>query len=147
MIRENKLPGTIHERLPLLVDRLKTIDDVNAVFFFGSIAQGALKPLSDVDIAVLLEAGTGKKDALKRELKLAGLLEDVLSTSEFDLVILNTAPLRFAYTILKEGQLVFVRNTDQLIDFREKVVKHYLDFRHYRDQLDREFCKGIGYHG
>jgi predicted nucleotidyltransferase len=147
MIRENKLPEDILLRLPGLVNRLRETDDVNALFYFGSLVHGGLKPLSDLDLAVLLTGAAGRQGMMSRELQLAGLVEDALSTSEFDLVVLNTAPLRFAYTILKEGRLVFVKDTARLVDFREKTVKLYLDFRYYRDEFDREYCRRIGYNG
>lgn len=72
---------------------------------------------------------------------------DVLNTEEFDLIILNTAPLRFSYNILKEGKLIFCKNRMQLIDFREKTVKYFIDFKFYRRQFDNVFLQGISYYG
>lgn len=147
MIKEKKLPDYVHERIPHLVRKLKSMEYVNALFFFGSIVHMELKPLSDIDMAVLLTGKAGNKDARGFDLELQGIVEDALSTTEFDLIIMNSAPLRFAYTILKDGQLVFVKNKEELISFRERVVKYYLDFAYYRKQLDKAFIEGIGYHG
>ena len=69
-----------------------------------------------------------------------------MGTDEVDLVILNDAPDRFAHQILKTGKLLY-GNPIQLTDFIEKVNKQYLDFKPIRDQFDRVFLEGIGYHG
>jgi hypothetical protein len=63
------------------------------------------------------------------------------------LIILNAAPLRFAYDILKSGKKVFVKDQRQLGDFHENVVKRYLDFQYYRREFDRSFLRGVGLRG
>jgi len=68
-------------------------------------------------------------------------------TDEVDLVMLNDAPMRFAHTIIKSGNLMYCADTSELAAFIERTVKNYLDFRFYRDLFDDEFLKGIGYHG
>ena len=68
-------------------------------------------------------------------------------TDEIDLVVLNDAPLKFCHQILKTGKLLHLGNKSELIDFREKTVKLYLDFRFFRDAFDRAFLEGVGYHG
>ena len=63
MIRENgKLPDDILRRIPKLVDSLAGDKDVVALYSFGSLAQNALKPLSDLDFGILLSCQMGKKE-------------------------------------------------------------------------------------
>lgn len=147
MIKDRKLPPDAVKKVPLLGERLRETDSVEALFFFGSLVRGALKPLSDLDFAVLLDKNLKGSELLERQIDIEGIVSQTLSTDEFDLVILNTAPLRFAYRILKDGRLVFVRDREQLIDFRERVVKLYLDFSHYRQSFDEVFRQGIGLGG
>ncbi len=147
MIKFKRLPANIKERLPVLYKKLEALDIVCALYIFGSLAEGQIRPLSDVDLAILLSKGLNKKQIFETELELIGLIMDVLKTEEFDLIILNTAPLRFTYNILKEGKLIFCKNRMQLIDFREKTVKYFIDFKFYRRQFDNIFLQGIGYYG
>ena len=147
MIRDKKLPSNIQERISLLISKLTQVRYIDAVYLFGSAAKKNLKPLSDIDIAVLINDGLNKEEIESLKLALTGLIESELSTEEFDLVILNDAPIRFSYNILKDGELVCVKNENHLIDFREKVVKYYLDFSYYRNKFNKAFLDGAGYHG
>jgi predicted nucleotidyltransferase len=147
MIRENKLPSDILDRLPSLKGKLRDVDVIDAVYLFGSLTEKNLKPLSDIDIAILLQKQLGADQISVLRSSLAGLIADTLVTEEFDLVILNDAPVRFSYNILKNGILLFARDEKHLIDFREKVVKYYLDFSFYLKEFDKTFLKGLGYHG
>jgi predicted nucleotidyltransferase len=147
MIKEKKLPAKILTRIPGLIETLRACDDVTALFFFGGLAREELKPLSDLDLAVLLRANLEKGKFLDSQLDLVGIVGQELGTDEFDLIILNTAPLRFAYHILKSGKKVFVKDQRQLRDFHETVIKRYLDFQYYRREFDRSFLRGMGLRG
>ena len=147
MVREKELPKDINKKIPHVVKRLKQLEYINALFFFGSFVRQDLKPLSDIDIAVLFIDEIEKKDYPNLQLELAGIIEDTIKTEEFDLVILNCAPVSFAYNILKDGMLVFAKNSAQLIDFRERTIKYHLDFQFYRKEFDKAFLEKVGYHG
>ena len=147
MIREHRLPADVLAKLPQLVERLKDTPSVQALYFFGSLARGELKPLSDLDLALLLDRDLTKDEIFARHLDVIGLVSDVLGTDEFDLLILNRAPLRMAYHVLKEGRLMFFKERRQLADFRERVIKLYLDFARCRKQFDRAFMQGVGLGG
>ncbi|MGD0822301.1 MAG: nucleotidyltransferase domain-containing protein [Desulfomonilia bacterium] len=147
MMRNNKLPPDILDKIPSLIGKLQDIDSIDALYLFGSAAKKNLKPLSDIDIAVLISDELNKDEIESIKLALIGLIAGTLSTEEFDLVILNDAPIRFSYIILKDGDLVFVKNESHLIEFREKVVKYYLDFSYYLKKFNKAFLDGVGYHG
>jgi len=147
MVREKKLPENIHNNIPHIVKRLKQLEYINALFFFGSFVRQDLKPLSDIDIAVLFTDDVKNKLYPDLQLELAGIIEDTIKTEEFDLIVLNYAPLSFAYNILKDGKLIFVKNRAQLIDFRERIIKYHLDFQFYRKEFDKVFLDKVGYHG
>ena len=147
MVREKELPKDINKKIPHVVKRLKQLEYINALFFFGSFVRQDLKPLSDIDIAVLFTDEVEKKVYPGLQLELAGIIEDTIKTEEFDLVILNCAPSSFAHNILKDGTLVFAKNSAQLIDFREMVIKYHLDFQFYRREFDKAFLEKVGYHG
>lgn len=147
MIKEKRLPPNILDKIPKLINALQKWDDVIALFFFGSLATGKLKPLSDLDMALLLNGHMSKDKLFSRELDLIGLISGELGTEEIDLIILNTAPLRFAYQIFRSGKKIFVKDQKKLADFQEEVIKKYIDFKYYREQFDQEFLKGLLGHG
>ncbi|MBM4330466.1 MAG: nucleotidyltransferase domain-containing protein [Deltaproteobacteria bacterium] len=147
MIREKRLPPNILEKIPGMVEALQACEDVVALFFFGGLSRGELKPLSDLDFALLLKANGDRGKMFDRHLELVGIIAKELGTDEFDLIILNTAPLRFAHQILRNGKIIFVKDPQQLGDFQEYVVKKYLDFLYYRREFDRAFLRGLGLHG
>ena len=148
MIREGKkLPADVLTRIPTLVKKIAEEKYVIAFYAFGSLADGNLKPLSDLDFGILLSESLDRKERFSRHLDLIGIFNSELKTDEVDLVVLNDAPLRFVHNIIGTGKLLFCRDRNQLADFTEKTIKQYLDFKPLRDRFDREFLKGIGYHG
>jgi len=147
MIRLKRLPANIEQKLPELSKKLEAHEKVSSFYIFGSLATGNLRPLSDLDFAILLSKGIPKENFFEIELNLREVIESTLKTEEFDLVVLNSAPPGFSYNVLKTGKLLFCKDREQLINFRERVVKYYLDFRYFRDQFTSAFLEGIGYCG
>ncbi len=148
MIRDGiKLQDDVLERLPRLIQALKQHSEVVAVYSFGGAAKNEIKPLSDLDYAILLSGQLSKRQRFEKHLELIGIFNNVFRTDEIDLIILNDAPLRFCYVILKTGKLLYFRNKDDLIDLRDQVLKYYLDFKFFRDSFDKVFLEGVGYDG
>ena len=142
MIKIKKLPANILEKIPHLISKLEREDEVIALFLFGSAAQEALKPLSDLDLAVLIDKKTG--DSLNLHLKLIGIISEVMNTDDFDLVLLNNAPPRLVHNIFKTGKLLFCKKKERLINFIEKNNIQYPDFKYYKDQFNFVFQQKMG---
>jgi predicted nucleotidyltransferase len=148
VIREGRtLPEHVLDTLPNLVAELSKEHGVVAVYGFGSLASGRLKPLSDLDFGTLLSADLNARERREIHLKLLGIFNDVLGTEEVDLIIMNDAPPCFSQRILGSGRLLVVRNQRELADFWDRVTRDCLDFRHFKEQFDRAFKEGVGYHG
>ena len=148
MIHEgHKLPLDVTNRIPLLIKRISKDKEIIALFSFGSLAGGNLKPLSDLDFGILVSNILDRKKRFDKHLDLIGLFNRVLGTDEVDLILMNDAPVRFSHNILKTGKLLFGADTGALTNFIEKTVKVFLDFRYFRDEFDKEFLKGIGSYG
>jgi len=107
---------------------------IDFVYLFGSVARGEVKPLSDFDVAVCIDSTQAPDDLFDIRLKLLSELFNVLQTEKVDLIILNQAPVELSFRILKDGKLVFERDRQMRIDFREKVVREYLDKRYFLNQ-------------
>jgi predicted nucleotidyltransferase len=148
MIRDGiKLPDNVLEKLPEAIQTVKMRPEVMALYSLGSVATNELKPLSDLDFAILLSGQLNRQQRFKNHLELIGIFNTVFRTDEIDLTILNDASFRFCFVVLKTGKLLYFKNKMELIDFRDQVMKNYLDFKYFRDSFDRTFLKGIGYNG
>lgn len=148
MIREGrKLSKDTILKIPEIVEVVSSDEDIIALYSFGSFSRGNLNPLSDLDFAVLLTVRLAKEQWFDRHLSLIGEFNRVFKTDEVDLILLNDAPLRFAFQIQKEGKLLFCRDRTDLGHFNEYVVKMYLDFKYFRESFDRVFLEGIRYYG
>jgi predicted nucleotidyltransferase len=148
MIREGvKLPKDVQNRIPELVHVLACDKDVVALYAFGSLANNSLKPLSDLDFGFLFDSRLNKRQRSDKHLALIGLFTDTLKTEEIDVINMRDAPHRIAFQILKTGTLLFCSDKLALTDFREVMIKSYLDFKHVINAFDAVFLRGIGYHG
>lgn len=134
MIRFRKINHNLKERLPILIEDFKKSPGINALYLFGSYARDKIKPLSDIDIAVLLRNSAAKKDYWDIKLKLLTKAMAIMGTDEIDFVLLNEAPYELRYNILKEGRVLFCRKEKERREFREQAVWDYLDTRTLREE-------------
>ncbi len=110
--------------------------DVQAVYLFGSAAEGRQQRHSDIDLAVVPRTGSCRERRLE-------ILAD-LTRSGFDrvdLVFLDTADLVLQYEAVRPNCLVY-----QAADFDRgamysRVVRLYLDFLPYLE-VQRQAYKG-----
>jgi predicted nucleotidyltransferase len=148
MIRDGKkLPKDVLNKIPQLTQKISVDTDIVALYAFGSLAEGRLAPLSDLDFGVLVSKQLSKQQRSEKHLELLGTFNRLLNSDEVDLVVMNDAPPRFAYKIIRTGKLLHIGDKGQIIDFFEKTSKYYLDFKPIRDIFDNAFLEGIGYHG
>jgi predicted nucleotidyltransferase len=97
MIRRAPLPADIRHRLPRLAEVFRDDVQVAAVYLFGSFARGTEGPLSDVDIAILLEPGIDRARLAALTLRYTEAVLATLGTDEVSVVMLDTAPLPLRY--------------------------------------------------
>ena len=100
-----------------LVSELKKYSRVVAIILFGSYAKRQIKPLSDIDIAVII------KDADKKtETEVASY-----SSKDFDVVPFHRLPLYIQFEVLKHGKLLFLRDKSYFLRIKIQVLREYLD--------------------
>jgi len=119
----------------LIAASLSQREEVLFAYVYGSFLQGAFR---DIDIAVFLADGSnGIADPLRYETALEQELEDIAGVA-IDVRVLNTAPLPFAYSVLKSGDLLLSRDERARCDFTCRTYTHYHDFAYYRKRYRRE---------
>lgn len=122
--------------LEQLAGFLEEKPDVFFAYVFGSFLKGGL--FEDVDLALYLEGGDGRES-----LKLEREAESVLRLP-VEIVVLNEAPLSFAFRVLKEGKLIFARDDKARCDFEERIRVLYFDFLPLHRRYYKEVVLGEG---
>ena len=139
MIRRERLPQDIEERLIRLAGLMAGDDRVVFCYLFGGLARGRQTPLSDVDIAVYYEV---PPDAGSR-LELYEQIVTCLGTDEVDLVALNTAPLSLVGRILKNRRILVDKQPLLRHAYESRIMREFFDFsRKERTMLAGRFARG-----
>ena len=100
-------------------------------YLFGSVAEGTAGPLSDIDIAVLLDPFR-----LESILPLHNALCRALKRDEIDLLILNqTKNIILLEEIVRHGILIYEKDPIARLDFEWKIIHQAIDFRETRKRI------------
>jgi len=129
VIKKKKIAHPVGNLLNSLGEELEKDESIIFANLFGSSAKGKLSPLSDIDIALFL---TDDVDYYAKRLELIEKISKLLLTDEFDLVILNDAPLSISFQIIKTGKLLFSKDDKQRISFVTKTIDHHCDTEYLR---------------
>lgn len=115
-----------------------------AAYQFGSTVRGQEGPLSDLDIAILVDdkRAPSALDLLKIELLLAYELQKRLGVSEIDLITLNRQKLCLQHSILRTGRLIYDADPGVRIRFTQTVIETYLDFQPTLELISQYHTRG-----
>jgi len=132
MIKYEKLPADILNRIPD-VKRLLT-EDGNVIFayLFGGLTRKNIRPFSDVDIGVYLR---DTEQIGEYKLRLFDRITRVLGTSELDLVILNVAPISLTGRILQTRQVLVDKEPPVRHDYESLILREFFDFKIKEESL------------
>ncbi len=139
----------------VLADRLRAFcagqDDIVAAYLFGSAATGRAGPLSDVDVAVLLDQSSdrrvGDAGSAPRQSDLASRMPKALGVSRVDVVILNTAPIALAFHAISSGRVVVGSAHPARVRFEVRLLHEHTDLlpqeREYTTALRKRIAEGF----
>lgn len=113
---------------------------VDLVFLFGSLAKDAMKPLSDVDIAVLFR---NEKYNFKNISAIRSKLESLLGREDIDLAILNTGAPVICMQVIHTGKLLYARNSKIFKQFRFLTIQRYLATQYLRKSFFEQASRAI----
>jgi predicted nucleotidyltransferase len=143
MIRRAPLPADIRHRLPRLAEVFRDDVQVAAVYLFGSFARGTEGPLSDVDIAILLEPRIDRARLAALTLHYTQAVLATLGTDEVSVVMLDTAPLPLRYRVIRDGLVLLDRSPTARRDFEVQTQSAYFDFKPALDAYDDELLRQL----
>jgi len=114
-----------------------------AGYLFGSFLHGHIHKGSDIDIAILIHPSEIKNYTLDDQLDLEVEITLQLKTENFDLIILNRAPLILQFRIISTGRLIYIKDDDVRCDFEEKIMSSYYDFLPRLQEFNKEYFSAL----
>ena len=121
------------DRITIVLDRWFGLD---ALWLYGSEAEGTTRADSDVDIAALFRRRPQGLEIFDARAELEELL-----CREVDLVDLDQAPPILAMQILKHGRLLVDRNPSRRHDAFSRIVSLYEDVKILRREGEQALFK------
>lgn len=115
--------------------------EIVALYLFGSQAGGKSGPLSDLDVAVLIDEDRVRPDRFfKHQLELMGELMQACRRSDVDLILLNEATPLLACEAIRQGCLLFERNHTARVAFEARTIQRFLDLKPFY-RVSRTYLK------
>lgn len=123
-----------------VADELRAYFDTHSegivcAWLFGSVARGAARPDSDVDVAVLCERDP--PPTLDASATAMGGDIEAATGLPVDLVILNRAPVDLIHRVLRDGVLLVERDRDARVRFEVKARNEFFDLKPHLDRYRR----------
>lgn len=119
--------------LKVLREALEKEHGLCVAYVHGSFVEGGL--FRNIDVALYYHP-TPEFNLLDRELDLEVALEEALIEGGFrtpvDVRIINQAPLSFQYGVIKDREILLVRDDDRRVDFEVLTLCKYIDFAPFR---------------
>ncbi len=115
--------------LGALVGVVRDLPEIEALYLFGSHAEGIANSLSDVDLGVLLSNQVSSEEYFDIRRRYNIMFADVLKADNVDVVVLNGAPVQLAFQIIAPRAIVFERDPDSRAHFEMGITRKFLDFR------------------
>jgi predicted nucleotidyltransferase len=98
-------------------------------YLYGSATTGRTTPMSDVDVALIIDQGLSPLERLKLLLRIQLDLLDQGDIANADVRIVNDAPVVFRGRVVTDGLLIYARNEQERIDFETTTRLRYFDYQ------------------
>ena len=113
-----------------IVNKIRKDKEVEAIILFGSYLKNK-KSAKDIDVCVMLDKKYSNYYMGKKRLSILNFSPD-----KFDINIFQLLPLYVRIKVLKEGRILYLRNTKKIYDAAYKTIKEYDSFKpHYEDYI------------
>ncbi len=116
-----------------IVAALRKDPEILAIILYGSRARGENTPVSDIDLCVvLMPAVRSALDLSRKKLAFASNFSEHIS-------IFQQLPIYIRQRVLKEGKLLFSRDTDALYEVAFAFIRELFHF----EPIYREYLEGV----
>ena len=109
---------------------------LDALWLFGSEAQGTARPDSDVDLAALFKRGPTPLEVFEAQAELAEAFQ-----KDVDLVDLDKVSPILGRQVLRNGKLVIDRNPKRRYAFFSRTISMYEDVKIMRRESERKLLE------
>lgn len=112
----------------LSIKKLKEFK-VGIVYLYGSVVQGYVSKLSDIDIGVVFTDPKVLENSLEIYSQLCNIFDEAIKPKkEIDLVFLQQTSLVLQFNVINEGKVIYEASREFRADYEERVLNGYLDF-------------------
>ena len=143
MIKFKKIDFDVTPYLEKLPELLGKYPEIIVAYLFGSYATGKITPLSDIDIAYLIDSDIFYKDYLDKELTIDSEISHLLRTDEVACILLNKTPVSFQYHVISLGKKIYCKDEILKASYEASVVSRYLDQKYYEDLNKKLFLENL----
>jgi len=117
--------------------------NISLIYLFGSSIIGTQRAESDIDIGVVFEKPERIKNTMIIFEELYLSLSQVFSDRDLDIVFLDFAPLVLQFEVITTGKVIYRVSREFEYDYKEKIIKEYIDFKPLLDIQDQILLERI----
>lgn len=139
--RESQPPIDVEAYLPDLRAYLERLDGLVAAWIYGSYGTSHQTPLSDLDLALVFRPG--QVPDFRRELTIAGDIQEILHEDDAAVTVINRTPVIFQFRVLETGRQLVCNDPVALADFVERVLIEHGDYITDHEEFVREYDRAF----
>ncbi|HHT09206.1 MAG TPA: nucleotidyltransferase domain-containing protein [Candidatus Atribacteria bacterium] len=117
--------------------------NISLIYLFGSSIIGTQRAESDIDIGVVFEKPEGIKNTMILFEELYQSLSQDFPDRDLDIVFLDFAPLTLQFEVVTTGKVIYRVSREFEYDYKEKIIKEYIDFKPLLDVQDQILLERI----
>lgn len=117
--------------------------NISLIYLFGSSIIGTQREESDIDIGVVFEKPEGIKNTMILFEELYQSLSQDFPDRDLDIVFLDFAPLTLQFEVVTTGKVIYRVSRELEYDYKEKIIKEYIDFKPLLDVQDQILLERI----
>jgi predicted nucleotidyltransferase len=143
-MQKTEISREIIEKIPLEISHDDVPDEIVAIYLYGSILKGRLRLESDIDIAILPHYKVNEMKALELISKIESIFTKVFKKfgilNEVSIVNMRGkfVSIELLFNIILHGICVFEKSMDESLEFKNFVMREYLDFRPFLKKFRKE---------
>ncbi len=133
----------INKLIPELKKIFSQDERIVSAYLFGSYAKGDFHKRSDIDLAIMLDSKENEEFSLDNYLDLEIKITLAIKIENFDLVIINQAPLVLQFRIISEGRLIYIFDDNIRSDLEARIMLSYYDFQPRLKEFNKEYFEAL----